>query len=79
MSLFRHITAGVRSLLRREQVDHELDEERGADLEMAAAEKMKRGMSRQEVLRAVRLEHGSPRSALNPKSPARTFGPCQHL
>lgn len=59
MSLLRRITTGVRSLFRREQVNHELDEELGAYLEMAAAERMKRGMSRQEALRAVRLECGS--------------------
>jgi predicted permease len=40
-------------------VDRELDEELGAYLDMEAAEKMKQGMSRQEALRAVRLERGS--------------------
>ena len=59
MSLLRNITSGLRSLFRREQVGHELDEELGAYLEMAAAERMKRGMSRQEALRAVRLDRGS--------------------
>jgi putative ABC transport system permease protein len=36
-----------------------LDEELGAYLEMAAAEKIEQGMSRKEALRAVRLERGS--------------------
>jgi len=40
-------------------VDRELDEELGAYVEMAAAEKMKQGMSRHDALRAVRLERGS--------------------
>src|SRR6266576_4900519 len=58
MSLLRNIMNGLRSLLRKEQVDQELDEELGAYLEMEAAEKMKRGMSRKDALRAVRLERG---------------------
>jgi MacB-like periplasmic core domain len=59
MSFLRNITAGLRSLFRKEQVDRELDEELGAYLEMEAAEKMKEGMSRKDALRAVRLERGS--------------------
>jgi hypothetical protein len=59
MSLLRNITSGLRSLLRKERVDRELDEELGACLEMAAAEKMREGMSRTEAVRAVRLERGS--------------------
>src|SRR6266576_2683134 len=59
MSLLRNIATGLRSLFRREQVDRELDEELGAYLEMAAAEKMKGGLSRTEALRAIRLEQGT--------------------
>jgi predicted permease len=59
MSLLRNIVSGLRSLFRRNQVDRELDEELAAYLEMAAAEKMKQGMSRKEALRVVRLERGS--------------------
>src|SRR6267154_6107108 len=59
MSLLRNITSGLRSLFRKNQVDRELDEELGAYLEMAAAEKMKQGMSRAHALRAVRLERGN--------------------
>lgn len=59
MSLLRNVARGLRSLFRKEQVDRELDEELGAYLEMAAAEKMKDGLSRKEALRAVRLEQGS--------------------
>src|SRR6266850_5015316 len=59
MSLLRNITSGLRSLFRKERVDRELDEELGAYLEMAAAEKMREGMSRTEAVRAVRLERGS--------------------
>ncbi|HXN94064.1 MAG TPA: ABC transporter permease, partial [Candidatus Acidoferrales bacterium] len=59
MSFLRNITSGLRSLFRKEKVDQELNEEFGAYLEMAAEEKMKQGMSRQEALRVVRLERGS--------------------
>ena len=59
MSFLRNITSGFRSLFRKEQVDRELNEELGAYLEMEAAEKMKRGMSRKDALRAVRLEQGT--------------------
>ena len=51
MSLLRNIASGLRSLLRKEQVDRELDEELRAYQEMAAEEKMKGGMTRQEALR----------------------------
>ncbi len=60
MSMLRNITSGLRSLFRKEKVDQELNEEFGAYLEMAAEEKMKQGMSRQEAVRIVRLERGSP-------------------
>src|SRR5437879_12383491 len=60
MSLLRNIATGLRSLFRRKQVDRELNEELGTYLEMAAAEKMRQGMSRQEAVRVVRLERGSP-------------------
>src|SRR5213595_3609770 len=59
MSLLRNITTGLRSLFRKEQVDRELDDELRAYQEMATEKKMKDGMSRQEALRAVRLERGS--------------------
>ena len=59
MSLLRNMASGLRSLLRKEQVSRELDEELKSFLEMAAEEKMKEGMSREDALRAVRLEKGS--------------------
>ena len=60
MSLSRNLGSGLRSLFRKERVDRELDEELGAYLEMAAAEKMRQGVSRKDALREVRLERGSP-------------------
>jgi predicted permease len=59
MALLRSIASGVRSLFRKKQVDHELEEELNGFLEMAAEEKMKEGMSRKDAHRAVRLERGS--------------------
>jgi putative ABC transport system permease protein len=59
MSFLRNITGGFRSLLRKERVSKELDEELRGFLDLAAEEKMKQGMSRKDALRAVRLERGS--------------------
>jgi putative ABC transport system permease protein len=59
MSLLQSLSDGLRSLFRNEQINKELDEELGAYLEMAAAEKMKDGLSHKDALRAVRLEQGS--------------------
>lgn len=53
MSLLRHITSGLRSSFRKRQVNRELDEELGDFLQMAAEEKMNRGMSRKDALREV--------------------------
>ena len=52
MSFLRNITSGLRSLFRKEQVDRDLDEELDAYLEMAAAEKMRDGITRREALPA---------------------------
>jgi len=59
MSVLRNIASGLRSLFRKEQVSHELDEELNGFLEMAVEEKMKQGMSPKDAPRAVRLERGS--------------------
>src|ERR1700719_2953880 len=59
MPFLRNLVTGLRSLFRKEQVDRELDEELRAYQEMAAAEKMKGGLSRKDALRTVRLERGS--------------------
>jgi putative ABC transport system permease protein len=59
MSLVRNIASGLRSLFRKKQVSQELDDELNVFLEMAAEQEMKQGMSRNDALRAVRLERGS--------------------
>src|SRR5437773_7730136 len=59
MSRLRNLADGLRSLLGKERAGQELDEELHGFLEMAAEEKMNQGLSRQDALRAVRLERGS--------------------
>jgi putative ABC transport system permease protein len=59
MAALRNIASGFRSLFRGKQADRELDEELNAFLEMAAQEKIKHGMSRNDALRAIRLERGN--------------------
>jgi predicted permease len=63
MALFRVIASGLRSLFGRKREERELDEELRGFVEMAAAEKMKDGMTRARALRAVRLERGSIEAA----------------
>jgi hypothetical protein len=59
MSLLRSLSDGLRSLFRKDRVEEELDEELRGFLEMAAEEKMKQGINRQDAHRSVRLEQGS--------------------
>ena len=59
MSRLRSLSEGFRSLLRKKRVENELDEALRGFLEMAAEEKIKEGMNRQDALRAVRLERGN--------------------
>src|SRR5436190_2786218 len=59
MSFLRVLAAGLHSLLRRELVERDLDEELAGYLEMAANEKLRQGMSGEEARRAVRVEIGS--------------------
>ena len=59
MSLLRSFAIGLRSLFRRDKDSRDLGQELDDFLEMAVEEKMNRGMTRAEALRAVRLEQGS--------------------
>jgi putative ABC transport system permease protein len=59
MSRLRSLSEGFRSLFRKKRVEKELDEALRGFLEMAAEEKIKEGMNRQDALRAVRLERGN--------------------
>lgn len=63
MSFFLRIADGLRNLLRKERTSRELSEEVNHFLDMAAEERINQGMGRNEALRAVRLQHGSPEIA----------------
>ena len=59
MSFLRSTMSGLRWLFRKKRADGELSEELNGFLEMAAEEKLSRGMTSQDALRAVRLQHGT--------------------
>jgi len=59
MSLARHLTAGLRALFRRTQVERELDEELQMFLDMAVERHEAAGLGPNEAVRAARLELGS--------------------
>ena len=59
MFSLQNMTSGLRSLFQKKEVEQELDEELRTYLEMATEEKMKQGMSRDDAVRAVRLDRGS--------------------
>jgi len=58
MSLLRQARAGLRSLLRKDIVERELDDELRHYFELATQEHMRAGMSRSEAERAARLQLG---------------------
>jgi putative ABC transport system permease protein len=55
----RRVVAGMRALLRRDQVDQDLDEELQAYLEAAIDRHVAAGMSREAATRVARIELGS--------------------
>jgi len=59
MGLIRIIGGGLRALFRKQQAERDLDEELRAYAEIAVAQKMQAGMSREEAVRKARLEMGS--------------------
>ncbi len=59
MSFLGNITGGIRNLFRKKQVEREMDDELRGYIDAAAQEKMRSGMSREEALRAARVEMGS--------------------
>jgi len=62
MSFLRNLAGGLWGLFRKEQVEREMDEELGGYLDTAVNEKMRRGMSREEAMRAARIEMGGAES-----------------
>ena len=62
MNIFRKLTAGLRELFRRSKSENELSEELNAYVQNAADAKVEAGATREEALRAARLEMGSMES-----------------
>lgn len=62
MSWLRNFAGGLRGLFRKEQVEREMDEEWRGYLDAAVSEKMRRGISREEALRAAQIEMGGAES-----------------
>jgi len=58
VSLLRTITAGLRTLFRKHDVERDLDDEVAQYLEMATQDHMRAGMSREAASRAARVEFG---------------------
>ncbi len=58
MSLLRNLAGGLRALLRKQQAEREMDEELRAYLDAAVLEKMRRGMTREDAVRAARMDMG---------------------
>src|SRR6266403_497633 len=62
MSLLRNLASGLRGLFRKAQVEREMDEELRGYLDTAVHDKMRGGMTRDEALRAARIEMGGAES-----------------
>src|SRR6266576_2908471 len=62
MSLLRNLAGGLRGLFRKAQVEREMDEELRGYLDAAMNEKVRRGMTRDQALRAARIEMGGAES-----------------
>jgi predicted permease len=58
MSAWRTITQGLRSLVRRDELERDLDDELRHYLEMATRENVRRGMTPEEAERAARVQLG---------------------
>jgi predicted permease len=62
MNVFRHITAGIKELLRRDKTESELSEELNAYVQSVADAKVQAGATPEEALRSARLEMGGMES-----------------
>ena len=58
MNIFRHLTAGLKELVRRDKTESELTEELDTYLQNAAEAKVQAGATPEEALRSARLELG---------------------
>src|SRR5271168_5091236 len=62
MGLLRSLISGVQALAHKERRDQEVEEELRSYMEADVEEKMRRGMSREDALRAARIDIGSGES-----------------
>jgi putative ABC transport system permease protein len=62
MNVFRHITAGLKELVRRDKTESELSEELNAYVQSVADAKIQAGATPEEALRSARLEMGGMES-----------------
>ena len=62
MAKLTSLVSGIKALVDRRQRNREIDEELGSFFEASVAEKMRRGMSREDAVRAARAEIGSVQS-----------------
>src|SRR5437016_14127868 len=62
MSLLRNLAGGLRGLFRKQQVEREMDEELRGYLDAAVNDKMRRGLDREQAVRAARIEMGGAES-----------------
>jgi len=62
MSLLRNLAGGLRGLFRKQQVEREMDEELRGYLDAAVNEKMRRGLNREQAVRAACIEMGGAES-----------------
>ena len=58
MNIYRHLTAGLKELIRRNKTESELNEELNAYVQNSADAKVQAGVTPEEALRAARLELG---------------------
>ena len=58
MNIYRHLTAGLKELIRRNRTESELNEELNAYVQNSADAKVRAGVTPEEALRAARLELG---------------------
>ena len=60
MRVLRSLGAGMRALLRKKEIEKELEEELQGYVDAAAADKLRDGMGAEQARRTARLELGSP-------------------
>lgn len=59
MRLLNNIAQGIRSLLHRDRIERDMDDELRGFLEASTADKLRRGMPAEQAARAARIEIGS--------------------